>query len=64
MLSSSTKSFPTVTVIVLIVLCSSSILLYVHRDHKDDWGRGAQDGHLDFHAAPEFWQYSAIVSPF
>ena len=35
--------------------CSSSrsMLLYVHRDHKDYWGRGAQDDHLDFHTAPE-----------
>ena len=33
----------------------SSVLLYVHRDHKDYKGRGAQDGHLDFHTAPEFW---------
>ena len=30
---------------------SSSLLLYVHRDHKDYEGRGAQDGHLDFHVA-------------
>ena len=31
---------------------SSSLLLYVHRDRKE--GRGAQeDGHLDFHTAPE-----------
>ena len=29
------------------------MLLYVHRDHKDFWGRGAQDGHLDFHTVPE-----------
>ena len=30
------------------------MLLYVHRDHKDYYGQGAQDGHLDFHgtAAP------------
>ena len=33
--------------------CSSPVLLYVHRDHKDYSGRGAQDGHLDFHTAPE-----------
>ena len=26
-----------------------SMLLYVRRDHKDDYGQGAQDGHLDFH---------------
>ena len=32
---------------------SSSMLLYVHTDHKDYLGRGAQDGHLDFHRAPE-----------
>ena len=30
-------------------------LLYVHRDHKDYLGRGAQDGHLDCHTAPELW---------
>ena len=34
------------------VYCSSSMLLYVHRDHKDYKGRGAQDGHLDLHTAP------------
>ena len=28
-------------------------LLYVHRDRADYLGRGAQDAHLDFHAAPE-----------
>ena len=32
---------------------SSSMFLYVHRDHQDYQGRGAQEGHLDFHAAPE-----------
>ena len=31
------------------------MLLYVNRDHKDYKGRGAQDGHLDFHAAPKLW---------
>ena len=31
------------------------MLLHVHRDHKDYWGRGAQDGHLDFNTAPELW---------
>ena len=31
------------------------MLLYVHRDRADYKGRpGAQDGHLDFHTAPEF----------
>ena len=29
-----------------------SRLLYVHRNPKDYQGRGAQDGHLDFHTAP------------
>ena len=32
-----------------------TILLYVHRGHKDYQGRGAQDSHLDFHTAPELW---------
>ena len=32
-------------------LCS--MLLYGHRSHKDCSGRGDQDGHLDFHTAPE-----------
>ena len=27
------------------------MLLYVHRDHKDYYCQGAQDGHLDFHTA-------------
>ena len=31
------------------------MLLYVHRNHKAYSGRGAQDGHLDFHTAPELW---------
>ena len=29
------------------------MLLYVHRDHKDYEGRGALDGRLGFHTAPE-----------
>ena len=33
--------------------CSSSMLFCVQRDHKDYEERGAQDGHLDFHTAPE-----------
>ena len=32
---------------------SSSVLLYVHRDYKDYYGRGAQDVHFDFHIAPQ-----------
>ena len=30
------------------------MLLYVHRDGKGYSGSGAQEGHLDFHTAPEF----------
>ena len=51
-------------VVVVTVICggywtwaagrsSSSVLLYVHRDRTDCSGREAQDGHLDFHTAPE-----------
>ena len=29
------------------------MLLEVHRDRTVCWGRGAQDGHLDFHTVPE-----------
>ena len=29
-----------------------SMLLYVHRDHKDYYGRGAQGGHLDSRTVP------------
>ena len=32
---------------------SGSTLFYVHRDHIDYCGRGAQGGHLDFHTVPE-----------
>ena len=35
------------------VLTRVRVQCYVHRDHKDYWGRGAHDGHLDFHTAPE-----------
>ena len=30
-----------------------SMLLDIHRDHKDYYGQGAQGGHLNFHTAPE-----------
>ena len=30
-----------------------SVLLNVQRDRTDYQGRGAQDGHVDFHTAPE-----------
>ena len=29
------------------------MFLNVHRDQKDYYRRGVQDGHLDFHTAPE-----------
>ena len=35
------------------ILSFSSMLLYVHRNHKACSGRGVQDDHLDFHTAPE-----------
>ena len=31
---------------------SSSLLLYVHRDSRDYWGRGTQNGYLVLHTAP------------
>ena len=31
------------------------MLLYVHRDYRDYYGLGAQDGHLDFDTALELW---------
>ena len=31
-------------------LSSGSVLLYIHRDHKDYYGRGVQNGHFDFFA--------------
>ena len=31
-----------------------SMLLYIHRAHKDYSGQGTQDVHLHFHTAPEF----------
>ena len=38
---------------VLLLLLLLQMLLYARRDHKTYQGRGAQDGHLDFHTAPE-----------
>ena len=37
-------------------LSSSSELLYVHRGHEGLLRTGAQDGHVDFHTAPELWE--------
>ena len=34
---------------------SSSVSLYVHSDHKDYLKWGTQEGHLNFHTAPELW---------
>ena len=41
------------------------MLLYIHRDPKDYQGRGAQDGHPDFHTALELWTSEAesVVKP-
>ena len=36
--------------ILIPFLCS--MLLYIHGDRMDYLGRGAKDGHLDFHTAP------------
>ena len=39
------------------------MLLYVHRDHQGVGGVGeAQDGHLDFHTAPELSVDSKLLS--
>ena len=40
---------------------SPSVLLYVHRDHKDCKGRRAQDVHLVFHTAPELCKRLSAV---
>ena len=37
-----------------------SLSLYVHQAY---WGRGAQEGHLDFHTAPELWSFSVALRP-
>ena len=38
------------------------MLLYVHGDPiKDCWGRWAQDGHPDFHTAPDLLQSGRIA---
>ena len=37
----------------LTALVEVQMVLYIHRDHKDYQGPGAQNGHLDFHTAPE-----------
>ena len=39
---------------------SRSMLLYVHRDHKNYWGREPRTtSNLDFHTAPELWNTMA-----
>ena len=44
---------------------SFTMLLYIHRGHTDYWGRGAEDGHRDFHTAPELCGSSSVLfSPF
>ena len=43
------------------------MLLDVHTGHTDYKGQGAQDGHLDFHTAPELrgseFMFSVALSP-
>ena len=41
----------------------SSVLVYVHRDHKDCYGQGIQDGHLDSHTAAELFKFSVGLRP-
>ena len=36
-----------------VVVAVVEVLLYVHRNHRFIRDGGAQDGHLDFHTAPE-----------
>ena len=38
------------------------MLLYVHRDRTDYLGLGAQDGHLDFHTAPDLQVQGCFTS--
>ena len=44
------------SIIVRTVSVDDEVLLYVHRNRRliKLLGTGAQDGHLDFHTAPEF----------
>ena len=42
------------------LICLLLMFLYVHRDHKDYWGLGAQDVHLDFHTTPELCSSSQV----
>ena len=37
------------------------MLLYVHGDRRDYYGRGALDGHLDFHTAAELRAYTRLL---
>ena len=48
------------------VLSSSSMLLNVHRNHTDYYGRGAQDRHLDLLLVSEssmFFKFSVALRP-
>ena len=50
------------------IISHRSAMLQVHRNRTDYWGRGAQDGHLDFHTAPELWlagqvEFNAALRP-
>ena len=50
---SSRLDFHTAPELCRVESSSSSVLFHVHRDRKDNQGRGAQDGHLDLHTAPQ-----------
>ena len=39
----------------------SGFFTSTYRDHNDYEGRAAQDGHLDFHTAPELWMDCSFV---
>ena len=40
------------------------MLLYVHGKRTDYLGRGAQDGHLDFHTSPELkFEFNVALRP-
>ena len=44
--------------------CQGFAVAYVHKDHKDYYGRGAQDVYLHFHTAPELWfKFNVALHP-
>ena len=49
-----------IAVSMSLLIPPSFVVLYVHRNHKAYQGRGTQDGHLDFHTAPELCIQSSV----